>query len=219
MKRQIFIFFSLFLISTAWGDTWIDLYETDGVTPYNGHPIMVGQSLVVIVASDEGEYGAGAIVLEGNDSNLGELICRYPEDCEDSALPAAGEEWFLYPEVQLGVGYNFCTGDEPIAGNWFVFDYTATDVGDPNIALYMALPPGPDPTLVYRTEYITQVPTRDFDEDGGVNLGDLAIIAEHWLSSSCSAPDWCEQADLNQDTYVNVLDLAAFTEFWLELTG
>jgi len=218
MKYGIFAFLSLLFISTSGADVWLDLYEPDGVTPYNGHPIMVGQSLVVVVISDEAEFVDGQILLEGDDPDLGELQCRTSEDlCDDSILPAAqglSEGAFIGPTASSeGIGYGFWTDDDPFAGEWFILDYTATNIGDPNIALYANF------SLADRTDEIPQVRSRDFDDDGGVNLGDLAIIAEYWLSSTCAAPDWCGQADLNLDNSVDVLDLAAFTEFWLEETG
>lgn len=58
----------------------------------------------------------------------------------------------------------------------------------------------------------------DINEDCYVNFEDLEIFIGQWLVSGCSAPDWCEGADLVGDTSVNFEDFASLAENWMDCT-
>lgn len=56
----------------------------------------------------------------------------------------------------------------------------------------------------------------DFDINGSIDLGDLAILLEHWLEVDCNWQTcWCGGANLCGDGKVNLNDFAKFAEHWL----
>jgi hypothetical protein len=63
------------------------------------------------------------------------------------------------------------------------------------------------PTL----EVVTANP--DINADGDINFEDYAIIAKYWFTP-CSAPLWCEGADLNISDMVDWDDVKMFTQNW-----
>jgi hypothetical protein len=56
----------------------------------------------------------------------------------------------------------------------------------------------------------------DVTGDCKVNILDLNIMAEHWLDTSCVAPLWCEQADIDESGRVNYLDFKSIAEDWMK---
>jgi hypothetical protein len=56
----------------------------------------------------------------------------------------------------------------------------------------------------------------DADGSGTVSFGDLAIIGENWLNSSCTPPGWCSGADINMSGAVGMPDVAILADNWLE---
>jgi hypothetical protein len=59
----------------------------------------------------------------------------------------------------------------------------------------------------------------DIDNNGQVDMEDVKIIANNWLSTGCSCPDYCNGADINLDGRVDLQDLALVAMDWLEGTG
>lgn len=59
----------------------------------------------------------------------------------------------------------------------------------------------------------------DIDNNGQVDMEDVKIIANNWLSTGCSCPDYCNGADVNLDGRVDLKDLALVAMDWLEGTG
>jgi len=62
--------------------------------------------------------------------------------------------------------------------------------------------------------YQGPVRTRDFNDDGLVNLGDFAILASYWRETGYSDPNQCEGADLDGDGKIDMNDLRLFTDYW-----
>ena len=56
----------------------------------------------------------------------------------------------------------------------------------------------------------------DADGSGTVSFGDLAILGENWLNSSCSPPGWCSGADIDLSGAVGMPDVAILADNWLE---
>jgi hypothetical protein len=50
--------------------------------------------------------------------------------------------------------------------------------------------------------------------DGRINLSDFATISYEWMRT-CSAPGWCDQADINRDGQVEIGDLVRFLDCWM----
>jgi hypothetical protein len=55
----------------------------------------------------------------------------------------------------------------------------------------------------------------DLNEDGFINILDLAILASAWLDNNCSSFNWCNCTDLDLSGSVNTSDIAILAENWL----
>ena len=53
----------------------------------------------------------------------------------------------------------------------------------------------------------------DLNSDYSVNLDDFAVLAQHYLDS-CSAPDWCQNADTDFTGTVDITDLQNLIDHW-----
>jgi len=181
---------------------------------------MVGTRLTIIISSAAGGYWGGDLGITGEDCNCGVLSARdYSETTDDwagSRLPAAGDrarvwEW-QDPEAQ---GFNLEGHRSALAGDWFVIDYTATDVSICRVALYDHAISWVDP-IYYLTFF--HVASRDFNRDTKVDFADFAIFASRWQRAVCAEPDRCEGIDLDGNQWVSLNDLMLFADYWLEKT-
>jgi hypothetical protein len=59
-----------------------------------------------------------------------------------------------------------------------------------------------------------EAPQADFSGDGRVDIDDLAIFADAWLSHTGTA-NWNVNCDLSHDGQITFLDFAEFVRFWL----
>jgi hypothetical protein len=55
----------------------------------------------------------------------------------------------------------------------------------------------------------------DLNADCVVDFYDYAILANQWLDSTCSAPFWCDEADINKAGSVDLLDMELQMNNWL----
>ena len=199
------------------------LEPADANTPFVYRDIMVGTKLTIIVSSDAPGSWGGSLYVEGSDRDFGVLSGRpaynaKTRDWEGSHLPAAGlTARVTYSPDFLSDGFNLNSHNTAVPGDWFIIDYTATKVGVCRVEFYdytilgdMFVPAG---ELVFN-----QVPTRDFDQDATVGLGDFAIFASYWGATTCTGQDWCQGADLDADGNVDAADLALFADYWLKKT-
>ena len=183
---------------------------------------MVGTMLSIIVESNmPGQWDGGLFIKDPYRDN-GILLGRDYNDVtgnyDGSCLPAAGigacvTDW----EDDIQSGFDLYGHRTAVAGDWFIIDYVATDVGSCEVAFYdYELPDGtfvPKDILLF-----SHVPTRDFNNDTVVSFNDFAIIVAYWHATTCGDPDWCEGADLNRDRDVDYADVKLFADFWLEKT-
>jgi hypothetical protein len=58
------------------------------------------------------------------------------------------------------------------------------------------------------------VPSRDFNNDGYVNLRDFAFLASYWRETGYSDPNQCEGTDLDADGSIDENDLRLLTDYW-----
>ncbi len=198
------------------------LEPADANTPFVYRDIMVGTKLTIIVASNIGGEWSGGLYIDGIDRDYGVLSARghndTTRDWEGSRFEAAGQRARVRNvEDLLSSGFELKSHSSAVAGNWFIIDYTATQVGGCRVSFYdyailenAFLP-------VYELVF-SHVPTRDFDQDTKVGLADFAVFALYWGASSCNDPDWCQGTDLNTDGRVDGGDLALFADYWLEKT-
>ena len=111
-------------------------------------------------------------------------------------------------EFNLGVDYN------SFAGDWFVFDYHAQQVGTCTVGLHEM---SADWNVPIQTLSFTHVPSADFNGDALVDFQDLALLASHW--GAPADPNGPEAAfDINADGRIDTTDLASFSDHWLERT-
>jgi predicted outer membrane repeat protein len=54
----------------------------------------------------------------------------------------------------------------------------------------------------------------DFDHNEDINVLDLNIFINHWLSN-CSGPDWCDNCDIDRTNFVDIRDFAKLAKYWL----
>jgi len=179
--------------------------------------IMVGTKLTIIVDSNVAEDWSGSLAIADANMDYGVLSARDYDgfDYTGSCLPAAGEGAAVYDWEEAGIdGFDLYTGFMDIeAGDWFIIDYTATNIGTCHVGFYDHSINPFDPNY-YLT--FSHVPTRDFNEDTRVNFIDFAEFAWHWQETGCSDPNWCEGTDLDTDNDVDANDLKLFTEYWLK---
>lgn len=208
------------------GNTPLEL--ADPCIPNVYRDIMVGTKLTIIVSSDVNEYwgdgfgdDGGSLAIEKAYWNYGVLSARdYNDsklDYEGSHLNAAGKEAIVESWTESGInGFDLYTGSTGIkAGDWFIVDYNAINVGSCNVGFYDHRVDWDTP--VYNLVF-SHVRTRDFNSDTIVDFRDYAILASHWRETGCNAPKWCDGADLDTNGTINANDLMLFCEFWLEKT-
>jgi len=229
MKKVMPLVLILATATVCTGEVFPQVYLADSNTPlplrdpnipFVYRDIMVGTKLTIIVSSDVNEYWSdgGSLTIEEAYLDYGILSARGPkvgEDWSGSHLPAAGNEalvvWWPLNEFDL---YTTVSSDIQ-AGDWFIIDYNAINIGTCNVGFYDYSISWDNP--VYYIKF-SHVRTRDFDKDTKVNFSDFAVFASHWQENECGDPDWCEGTDLDTNGGVDVNDLMLFTEYWLEKT-
>ena len=235
MKRLILLVLFLGMTSVAAGEVSVRVCLADGNTPLlpidpnfpHVYPdIMVGTKLTIIVDSNVAEEWSGDLAIVDANRDYGVLSARDynvdTNDWEGSHFPAAGvgakvctwqEGRGLYPDID---GFSLYTGYTDIeVGDWFIIDYTATNVGICSVGFYDHNISWDEPN--YYLEF-SHVRTRDFNNDTKVDFADFAVLASYWLAPDCNDPNWCEGTDLNTDSNVDLYDFALFADYWREKT-
>lgn len=219
VTKQILAALFLCMGSVAAGGVSTRVCRADGNTPLEYTDIMVGTRLTMIVSSNVAEYWwGGALLIEGEDmQNRGVLYGRgYDgENYAGSCLPDAGVNAAVWSTVFPGHGFELYGGEEPNAGDWFILDYNAIDIGDCNVAFYDWDISDTEPVDILPFHHVR---TRDFDNNTRVDFADFAILALYWQETDCNDPNWCEGTDLDTDGNVDSNDLRLFSDYWLETT-
>jgi len=200
--------------------------------------IMVGTKLTIIVDSNVPGYWSGGLYISGFYRDYGVLSARDYNDTtldrKGSCFKAAGDGASVqHIQDVVNSGLELCSDLDAVAGDWFVLDYNATNIGisivdfydynfiwdDPNYSFSWD---DPDYSFIWDNPYYSyvflQVCTRDFNLDRKVDVADFALFSLYWLQTGCSDPNWCAGTDLNTDGVVNHDDLMLFTYFWLDKT-
>jgi len=201
-------------------DSNTPLELADPNVPFVYRDIMVGTKLTIIVDSNIAEFWSGGLYIGNTDRDYGVLSARdYNDttlDWEGSCFEAAGDKARIR-DVQdiVNSGFDLRSHYNAVAGDWFVLDYTATNIGVCSVDFY-------DFSLSWDypiySHVFSHVRTRDFNQDTKVDFADLALLALYWLETGCSGPDWCAGTDLNADGTVDRDDLMFFADYWLERT-
>jgi hypothetical protein len=202
----------------------------DGNTPleltdpcsHTYRPIMVGTWLTIIVKSDtDGEWPCD-LGIRGDDRNYGQLLARYFNESSghydgsifEAAIGKNGFVFFWNDDTTETDAFGY-TGDPcAVTGDWLIFDYKATSIGDCNVGFYEFFSTDP----IYELSF-SHVRSRDFNKDTEVDFADFAVFASYWQVAGCNAPGWCEGTDLDIDGDVDYNDLILFVDYWLETTG
>jgi hypothetical protein len=230
MKKTAILLLFLSMTSPMLGEVSTRVYLADGNTPleladpcvpFVYRDIMVGTKLTIIVWSDsDGEWPCD-LAIQGENRNYGLLLGRdfneisghYDGSIFENAIGLAGYIYFWHDDDLEIDGFSY-TGDlDAVAGDWLIFDYNATNVGNCDVGLYEWFSTDPSYELSF-----THVRTRDFNDDTKVDFSDYAMLASHWLATGCNAPGWCQGTDLDTDGNVDYNDLRLFCEYWLEKT-
>jgi hypothetical protein len=233
VKKTVILTFILSIAPIALGQVWLQVYEADGVTPFDcNSSVMVGDKLVLIVRSDSNDTWSGGLFITGQDRLLGTLAGRdkdpdsrdwtgsHYEDAGDLAKVTAWRDssiwgFDLYTYYPFYPFDNNSEGSSTVAGDWFVIDYHADEVGECNVGLYNYNDYAISWTEPNYLITFFNVPTRDLNSDEVVDFRDFAIFSSQWNSSDCSDPDWCSGADIDRDGDVDHSDLGLFAEYWL----
>ncbi|OHB59956.1 MAG: hypothetical protein A2167_06525 [Planctomycetes bacterium RBG_13_46_10] len=233
MKRLIIFILFLNLASVLKGEVSIRVCQADGNTPleladpnipFVYRDIMVGTRLTLIISSDVKGSCDGFLLILGDDVNRGFLSARDYNDItgnwEGSCLPAAGNRAYVLFIVGLGQqGISLGTVRSPMAGDWFIIDYTALSVGVCTIIFYDYSGNRENPFIDVEpiTYYLvfSHVPTCDFNNDTKVDFADFAVFASHWQRTNCPDAGGCVSVDLDMDGNIDWDDLSLFTDYWL----
>lgn len=205
-------------VCLADGNTPLELADPN--VPFVYRDIMVGTRLTIIVDSNaNGEWGSD-LAIEGEYMDYGLLSARdYNDttiDWEGSHLEAAGFQARVWEWVDPGIqGFILESYDNSMPGDWFIIDYTATNVGVCEVGFYDHSVSWDYPVYYH---IFFHVPTCDFNNDTRVDFADFAVLASHWQETGCGDPDLCEGTDLDADGNVDINDLILFAHYWLEKT-
>jgi len=229
MKKIVVLVLFLGLPSMAEGAVSTRVCLADGNTPleladpnipFVYRDIMVGTKLTIVVSSDVDGYWGGDLAITGQDRHYGLLSARdYNETTHDwagSRFPAAGDRARVWDWQEPGVqGFKLQSHRRAVAGDWFIIDYTATNIGTCSVRFYDRNVSWVEP--IYCLVFL-HVPTRDFNNDTSVDLRDFALLASCWQVVDCTDPKFCVRADLDTDGDVGFSDLMLFADYWLEKT-
>lgn len=218
VRKLLILILALGVVPIATAQVALRVYEADGITPFDGSDIMVGSKVALIVSSDANDYWSGGLFIRGQDRALATLSGRDSDlsirDYTDSHYEDAGDMAKVTAWKDSDIwGFDLYGSDiHAIAGDWFVIDYEAISVGDPNVEFYDYSISWDEPNSLLTFHH---VPTRDFNDDEVVDVLDIALLGSYWLVQDCDDPCWCGKTDINADGYVDAVDFGLFKAFWL----
>ena len=230
VKGFLILTLVLGIVPISHGQTSLQVYEADGVTPFdcNGET-MVGAKRVLIVSSDSNDYWNGGLFIANQDRLRGTLAGREKDpnsrDWTGSHYENAGDFAIVTQWRDSDIwGFDFYTyypvdayseANSTVPGDWFVIDYYADEVNECNVCFYIYNEYGEswdEPNYIIT---FFNVPTRDLNSDEAVDFRDFATFSSHWNNTGCGAPNWCAGADIDRDGDVDNKDLGLFVEYWL----
>ena len=230
MRKLLTLILLLGIAPIAAGQITVQVYEADGETPFDcNDDIMVGTELSIVVSSDSNDYWSGGLFISGQDRALGTLAGRGLDPNDPNARDYTDSHYEDAGDLAIATGwkdssiwgfdlYTFYPVDgnsdnnSTVAGDWFIIDYKADEVGDCNVGFYDYRISWDDPNYFLSFSHI---PTRDLNFNEVVNFVDFAIFAAQRDATDCNDPNWCDGADLDREGNVDYNDLGLFVEYWL----
>ncbi len=101
------------------------------------------------------------------------------------------------------------------AGDWFVVDFNSYEPGE-CILYFMELDQENETEPAFLIS-LPLVPTRDYNQDHGVDFRDFTTVAQMWYEEMAAEPNQVA-SDLDNSLRVDWFDLQAFCRFWLART-
>lgn len=190
MKESIIFALFLCINSTTLGEVSTRVCLADGNTPleladpnipFVYRDIMVGTKLTIIVDSNIAERWDGGLFIIGSDRDYGVLSGRdyndTTHDWEGSRFEAVGDRARVYDvQEDMQSGFDLFGHRRAVAGDWFIIDYIATNVGNCHVSFYDYSGPGGIDFPIYDLVF-SHVPTCDFNNDAKVNFTDFTVFA------------------------------------------
>ncbi len=235
MKKRVFVFtfcLHLSLATLTYSQVSTKLFYSDGETALKYSDIMVGTQLKFLIFSTQSfsDHYYGSLVLQDSNTTQAILSADYYNRPSSSILPAAGDFASIEYEAEsnwyeLGFsveGVQFIAAKDPIttgpdAGDWFLVDYNAIDLGSCTVNLYQTNPPYGTPTFL-ESIVLNHVKTRDISENNVVGFDDFVVLAKYWLVTDCESDENCHMVDFDDSNSIDIIDLVEFTDYWLEKT-
>lgn len=231
MKVSTILAIGAALASMMVADVSVTVYLPCGQTPLEPvdpnfphvyRAIMVGTRLELLVISGAHGPWQGGLLMMWDDWERGTLSCRELDpndplgDCGGSILEAAGERSVASPYRDADrVGFDLLAHKSAGAGDWFVLDYHAEQLGLCDVGLYDLVVDFNTPMEILS---FTHVPSRDYNGDTIINFEDFALLASVWHEPADPQVRPATSFDLHGDAHIDPLDLALFNEFWLQCT-
>jgi hypothetical protein len=218
VKKLLVLILALVMVPVTAAQITLKVCEADGVTPFDDDEVMVGTKLTFIISSDANDYWSGGLFIKGQDRALAALSARdsdpntrnYTESHYETAGNMAKVTAWKDSDIW---GFDLYGSDiNAVAGDWFIIDYQAIGIGDPNVEFYDYGDSWDEPNYIVT---FSHAPTRDFNDDEVVDILDVAVLGSYWLAEDCSNFNWCDKADINADGYVDMVDFALFQKYWL----
>ena len=242
MKQLVILITFLCIVSITMGRVTLEVRDPYGETPFDpNNGVMTGAELTIFISSDSNDYWSGGLFIAGQDRAFGTLagrgydpnrlmydpnrssygITQFVKDWTGSHFENAGESAIVTDWEDSSIwGFDLYTTDindnNFLAGDWFIIDYKAEEIGDCNVGFYDYSISWDEPQSYIK---FSNVPTRNLDSDPNqqVNFVDYAVFSSQWSNSNCNDPDWCAGADLDRDGDIDHNDLSLFVEYWLWL--
>ncbi|AQT68346.1 hypothetical protein STSP2_01505 [Anaerohalosphaera lusitana] len=222
MKRVLLLALCMLVNASVPAAPNMNVFRADGETPLEYQEIMVGTQLTLVISNDNADYWSGSVALYDPNIPMADITGREYNgfSYDGSCLPASGFGSAVYDWTEQGVrGFDLYAGYTGVtAGDWFVLDYKAVQVGECTVQMHEHnMPDGP--AILIDEQTFIHVPTRDFNADSVVDYSDLVVMSRYWGQTDVADPSDVKGADLNEDGAVDMNDLLLFSCYWLEKTG
>jgi len=218
MQKLTLLVLVAILQSASFAGLHFRICEADGINPYNGRDVMVGEKLVVYARCDSTNYAGGGVFVGGDSRNIASVCAR---DQDPNSINAAGSHFVNAGETARVIQWedSVISGCDlygsdilSVPGDWFVVDYFADGIGSAQLDFYDYSDSCDFPVSSLT---IAQVTSRDVNDDGHVNNLDYSIFSSYFDTQNCADPNGCGRCDLDNDADVDFVDVLMMWDYWL----